>query len=276
VRSDSIVSPYSIGVIFLHPGCNMRCSYCVTEDSFSSMRQDQALGLLDFVAERAINTLVLGGGEPFTWAPGVVALAGEAKRRGFVVQVGTNGVALPEGYEHSEAIDRYILPLDAADAATHNRFRRYAGNHHGLICERLDRLNAAGKAVTVSTVVTAQNIDSLAALGVFLADYTLGGGRLHAWHLYRFIPEGRGGARHAKTLWVDEEAYHEACAVVKAMDLGFRIYKRRDMRHSATVDFFWYEGERIVVGSEVWGAAAAQRGRRPGLNRLLASQTVQE
>ena len=49
------------------------------------------------------------------------------------------------------------------------------------------------------------------------------------------------------------KAYDVACAQVKAMNLGFTIYKRKDMRHSKTVDFFWYEGEQIKVGSEVWG-----------------------
>jgi hypothetical protein len=45
---------------------------------------------------------------------------------------------------------------------------------------------------------------------------------------------------------------------MKAMDLGFTIFKRRDMRHSRTVDFFWYVGDRLVVGSEVWGDAAPE------------------
>jgi len=248
---------YSIGVIFLHPGCNMRCSFCVTDDTFSAMRYDQALRLLDFVKARSIDSVVLGGGEPFTWEPGVVRLAREAKDRCFIVQAGTNGLALPEGYERLDCIDRYVLPLDGADEATHNSLRHCSGGHHRIILGRLARLREAGKAVTISTVVTARNIGQLCALGHFLADYASSGAHLHAWHLYQFIPEGRGGAVNAKALRVDEPAYDAACAEVKAMDLGFTIYKRKDMRHSQSVDFFWYEGERIVVGSEVWGQPAA-------------------
>ena len=242
----------SIGVLFLTPLCNMSCTFCITDDALSTMRCDQALRLLDFVAARSINSLVIGGGEPFMWPHGVLRLAREAKRRGFVVQVGTNGLAMPAGYEYTDAVDRYVLPLDAPDAATHNRLRKCEGGHHRVILDRLERLAQAGKEVTVSTVVNAQNLHGLPDLGRFLQAYAARGGRLHAWHLYRFIPEGRGGAVNAHRLRLSEKTYDEACAEVKDMRLGFTIYKRKDMRHSKTVDFFWYSAEEIVVGSDMW------------------------
>lgn len=243
----------SIGVLFLHPGCNMSCSFCVTEDGFSTMRFDQGIVLLKRLRASGFDNVVLGGGEPFTWPFNVVRLAAEAKLLGFVTQVGTNGIALPPDYATVSGIDRYVLPLDAVSSTIHNQLRRYAGDHHSLILDRLACLLMAGKSVTVSTVVNAENIDGLPALGSFLADYVLGGGRLHAWHLYRFIPSGREGGRNASRLYVTEADYLGACAEVKGMDLGFTIYRRQDMRHSRTVDFFWYEGERLVAGSEVWG-----------------------
>ena len=236
----------------------MTCSFCVTGSNLSSMRRDQALSLLDTIADHGINNLVLGGGEPFTWEPGILSFAEMAKRRGFFVQVGTNGVALPEGYERTPWVDRFVLPLDGADAETHNRLRHYKEGHYQLIRERMARLREAGKSITVSTVVTAWNIDALPEIGVLLADDVLAGARLHAWHLYRFIPEGRGGRIHAAQLNVTETAYDAACAEIKSLDLGFTVFKRKDMRHSRTVDFFWYEGETLRVGSQVWGAKPAR------------------
>ena len=37
---------------------------------------------------------------------------------------------------------------------------------------------------------------------------------------------------------------------MKGRDLGFIVYKRRDMFHSRSVDFFWYEGDSIRVKSK--------------------------
>lgn len=254
---------YTIGVVLLHAGCNMTCTFCVTDDAVSSMRFDQALRLLDVLKMRAIDSLVLGGGEPFAWVPGVLRLAQAAKARGFQVQIGTNGVALPDGYERMDCVDRYVLPLESMDPATHNRMRIFGAGHHALILECMDQLRRAGKSVTVSTVVTAENIGRLPEIGVFLADYRLAGARLHAWHLYRFLPEGRGGGPNGARLYVSEDDYDAACAEVRAMDFGITVYKRRDMRHSKTVDFFWYEGEALKIGSQVWGVPAVRALAKP-------------
>lgn len=244
----------SIGVMMLHPGCNMRCRFCITDNRLSSMRGDQALWVLDHMQAMGMDNLVLGGGEPFLWEPGVIRLAEEAKRRAMFVQVGTNGVALPAGYERLECFDRYVLPLESAAPAAHDRMRCWVGSHHALILRRLEELAAAGKSITVSTVVTAENRSEIPVLAAFLADYALSGARLHAWHLYQFIPEGRGGARHADALRVREEDYDALCAEIKAMPLGFTVFKRKDMRHSRSVDFYWFEEGKPRIGSEVWGS----------------------
>lgn len=241
-----------IAVFFLHPGCNMVCTFCVTENAFSAMRFHQAVRLLDFVKGRGVDTVVLGGGEPFTWRHSLLALTREAKARRLFVQVGTNGTLLPDDFERIESIDRYVLPLDAADEAAHNHLRRFKNGHHGLILDRLQKLRVAGKSVTISTVVTAQNIHTLPAVADFLDAYWRSGGQLHAWHLYKFIAQGRGGRKNASSLDVSEDEYHAACADVKRRDLGFQVYKRKDMFHSKTVDFFWYQGDTIQIGSEVW------------------------
>ncbi len=266
----------SIAVLMLHPGCNMSCSYCVTENSMSSMRYEQALHVLDEAARRRIGNVVLGGGEPFTWRPGAMRLAREAKRRGFVVQIGTNGAAPPPGYERAEAVDRYVLPLDAATASAHDALRHYPDGHHRVIVERLTRLREAGKSVTVSTVVTALNLGEMETLAYFLNAYAREGGRLHAWHLYRFLPQGRGGARNAPRLRIGDATYEAACARAKAAARGYAVFKRKDMQHSRTVDFFWHEGARLCIGSECWrNTSVSDSGwiQRPETLALVSSST---
>lgn len=230
----------------------MHCTFCVTDDAMDTMTYAEAQRLLGHVRGRGIESIVLGGGEPFAWPHDTVRLAAWARAQGFFVQVGTNGIAMPTSGEDLGQIDRYVLPLDAADPVVHNDSRRFGHGHHQLVLERLAALRAMGASVTVSTVVTARNIDRLGPLAAYLCEYAADGGALHAWHLYKFLPEGRGGALHADDLSVADDAYGAACDAAKARCAGFRVYKRRDMRHSRTVDFFWQRHGRIRVGSETW------------------------
>lgn len=246
---------YQIAVIFLHGGCNMHCTFCATSEQVAALTFRETCDLLDMLERRGFVNVVLGGGEPFAWGEDTLSLAREAKARGFVVQIGTNGVAMPAGFAHEPAVDRYVLPLDGPDDASHNQLRHYGEGHFACVRDRLESLREAGKTVTISTVVTASNLDQLEGLGSFLHEYQLRGGRLHAWHLYKFVPEGRGGRAHRDALDISMEAYNSACARVKQARLPFQVFKRKDMFHSRTVDFFWREGDGIKVGSEVWGPA---------------------
>lgn len=238
--------------MFLHPGCNMTCKFCITENAFSSMTFEQAVSLLKFLKEESISNVVFGGGEPFSWGHDLLKLAKEAKEMGFFVQVGTNGIALPNGFEFVESIDRYVLPLDSMDENKHNYLRRYKNRHHSIVIDRLEELKLAKKSVTISTVVTRQNLNQLKEIGLFLKEYNQGFHQLHAWHLYQFMPEGREGRLNAPLLSIRSEDYHESCNELKQMDLGFMIYKRTDMYRSKSVDFFWYLGSELKIGSQVF------------------------
>ncbi|MFA6241182.1 MAG: radical SAM protein [Candidatus Hydrogenedentales bacterium] len=141
---------YRIAVVFLHPACNMTCSFCVTENGMDTMRYDQAAQLLDDLKQRGIDNIVLGGGEPFAWPHDTVALAETAKSHGFFVQIGTNGIAMPESYPSLACFDRYVLPLDSVDASVHNALRHHGPGHHALILDRLKALLSARNRAVIS------------------------------------------------------------------------------------------------------------------------------
>jgi MoaA/NifB/PqqE/SkfB family radical SAM enzyme len=246
------VPQHNIAVLMLHPGCNMRCPFCITDEKMTAMDRDQAITLLEELRQRRADTLVLGGGEPFTGQGDVLWLARESKARGFFVQIGTNGIAMPADYARRKEVDRYVLPFESADSRHHNRMRPWKESHHSLILDRLEELREAGREVTISTVVNAENRRSLPEIAAFLSAWQAHGGQLHAWHLYRFIPAGRGGARNAGRLAIDTGAYHDAADAVRDLYPEITIFKRQDMRHSRTVDFFWFEGAWLRIGSEVW------------------------
>ena len=226
-----------VGVVMLQSACNMTCTFCITEDSLPTMSFVQAVALLENLHEKGIRNVVFGGGEPFKWPFDLVALTRRAKAMGFLVQVGTNGIALPPRFESIKSIDRYVLPLDAASPAIHNGMRRFKERHHSIILERLETLKGAGKEVTIGTVVTRQNLLHLPDIADFLEGYQREGGRIHAWHLYRFLPEGRGGSINASYHSISEEEYDLAIREIRSRPLSFQTYKRKNMYRSKTVGF---------------------------------------
>jgi MoaA/NifB/PqqE/SkfB family radical SAM enzyme len=243
------IAPYNVAVIFLHPACNMTCTFCITEDHFDAMTQDQAVGLLRLLKEEGFRSVVLGGGEPFQWPGDLLGLTREAKRLGFLVQIGTNAIALPEGFASVETIDRYVIPLESASSEVHNAMRFYKNRHHELIIGCLNRLRDAHKSVTLSTIITKINKDGLKSLAEFLMDLDRPRPFIHAWHLYKFIPEGRGGKSNADALMVSEQDYNNVCGQVLGMGLPFKVYRRKDMYRSRSVDFFWFEHGRLQRSS---------------------------
>ncbi|HJW08976.1 MAG TPA: radical SAM protein [Holophagaceae bacterium] len=246
-----------IASLFLTPVCDMQCRFCAAEEDFSAMTPDQAQRLLRGLRAWGFDNIVLGGGEPFMWPHGVESLSRSARDLGFLVQVCTNGIRLPDGFERSPGIHRYILPLEAMDPSLHDSLRVHRNGHHALVLDRMETLAAAGRELTVSTVVTQANLDQLPAIADHLRGLKARGARVHAWHLYRFLPVGRGGAIHGASLRVSREAYLQACASLRRGNPDLTLFRRDDMFHPGCVEFFWFDGERLRWGSPVAPPAAS-------------------
>ena len=241
-----------IASLFLTPLCDMGCRFCASESDFSVMSFDEATSLLSALRGR-VDGVVLGGGEPFLWPHDLAKLACLACDMGLRVQVCTNGVSMPTGFDRIEAIHRYILPLEAMDPALHDTLRiRPGGGHHGIVMDRIEVLAKAGREITLSTVVTSKNISELQAIAEWLTWQSLVGLKVHAWHLYRFLPVGRGGVPHGQELTVDREAYLQACDAMKSAGLPFQVMRRDDMTRASTVEFCWFENGRLRLGSEAF------------------------
>lgn len=256
--------PFTVAVLFLQPQCNMTCTFCVTEDDFDVMDVDRAVESLEWLEAHGVRTVTFGGGEPFDWPGDVSRLARVAKGLGLRVQVGTNGVALPDDFQQLECFDRWILPLESIDPGVHERMRLYQRRHQSVILERLEALREVSKSVTISTVLTAVNEPSVLDLAEFLRRYQGEGGNIHAWHLYRFLPLGRGGARNRAALEIPEARARALCTAVKVRDLPFTVFSRPDMYRSRTVEFFWQKDGRIVSGSEALHAEGRERTQGTG------------
>ncbi len=236
-----------VAVVFLQPGCGMRCQFCITEDGFDAMSFATAAELLRVLAARGVGCVTFGGGEPFAWPGDLIGLARHGQGLGLRVQVGTACVGLPEGFAALDCFDRFVLPIESLDAGVHNELRPYRGRHLELVLSVLSELGRARRSVTLSTVITAKNRHGLLDLAEFLRGYHSEFGTVHAWHLYQFLPLGRGGARYADSLLIPEADYRHCCELVLASDLPFRVFRRRDMYQSRSVGFFWSQAGEIVT-----------------------------
>jgi len=237
-----MIAPHKwIASVFLLPDCNLSCSFCASELGFETATFAQVAELLHDLRGTSIRSVVFGGGEPTLWPHGLERICRLAARLGFLVQVCTNGVALPEGFERMEGVKRFILPIEAADAETHDDLRVSRRQHLQVVLERVRALTAAGREMTFSTVVTSRNLDRLAEIGRLLGSLRTGGARIHAWHVYRFVPLGRGGAGDPAGLSVDTTAFLRACEGAKRLPLEFPVYRRDDLFASTSVEFFWFE-----------------------------------
>jgi len=239
-----------IATIFLLPDCDLACRFCASDLGFDRMDFAQAQNLISQLAASGYESVVLGGGEPLLWEGGLIRLAQHAKSLGLITQLNTNGVAWTEELLNNHAIDRVILPLDGAIPATHDWLRKPRGGHFELVQSRLKDIQAAGKEATIGTVICANNMDEIPQLARGLDSLVESGLKIHAWHLYRFRPVGRGGAVQGREaeLGLSEAEFKWLCKPLQATDRSFRIYRRPDMTSSREVDFLWFDKGALQTG----------------------------
>lgn len=237
----------TIASFFLLPDCLMACRFCGSARRFDTLSQGESEALLEAVAERGIRSVVLGGGEPLLWPHDLDGLMARARELGIHVQLCTSGLHLPADPALWPRAEGIILPLEAMDSRIHDRLRRGPESHHRQVLSHLEALVASGTRITVSTVVTKENLAELPRIGAHLDGLAARGLHLHAWHLYRFIPFGRGGARNREALGISMEAYQNAAKAEQAVPRPYRVYRRSDLRHPSTVVYLWKERGEVRI-----------------------------
>jgi MoaA/NifB/PqqE/SkfB family radical SAM enzyme len=234
-----------VAVVMLTPACDMACPYCGAESGFRALGEGEAAGLMEGLARAGFRSVVLGGGEPFCWGGDLRRLAAAAKARGLEVQVGSNLRRLPVDAPRWDEVDRWVLPLEAAEAEAHDALRPGLPSHFGVVRAALESFQRAGREVTVSSVARPGAEGDLHGLGAFLRAQRLRGLRLHAWHLYRFQAMGRGGASHAARFQQTERAWGALSGGLRSQFPDLPLLLRPDLLHSREVAFFWGSAEGL-------------------------------
>lgn len=172
--------------------CNLSCVHCrrlaTADGPAGELTTQQARRLIDSAAELGRPIFVFSGGEPLLredWAQ----LAGHARDKDLITALATNGTLIDaEAAERIAAagFHRVSVSLDAADAATHDRFRNVPGAFDRAV-SGVEALRRAGAAVQINASICLGNLDQLPRL--YELARRLGAVALH---LFLLVPVGCG------------------------------------------------------------------------------------
>jgi radical SAM protein with 4Fe4S-binding SPASM domain len=192
--------------------CNAECIHCYSNSgphasSDGDLSTDEAIGVIDQLADAGLLVLAFSGGEPLLrqdW----VELVAHAVARGLGVNVGTNGSTITPATAHrlqSLGVKSVTVSLDSDKPDLHDRFRRLPGLHtRATAAIRL--LAHAGVRVVAGFTPTRLNWQDGPAV-VALA-HELGAA---AANLSEYVPAGRGsidlalepeGLRNVLDTWI--------------------------------------------------------------------------
>lgn len=237
----------TIASLFLHPDCDLACTFCGAETGFDTMSPGQVSQLVDALAGRSYESVVFGGGEPLLWPHDLEAAARGAQAAGLLVQVSTHGWHLEKRMIRNEAVGRFLLPLEAANPALHDALR--GKGHHARVMHAIESCFEAGREVTITTVLCRPNLSAARSLAAWLEAWNEGGAPLHAWHVYRFTPTGRRGRREEGALAIGAGEFREAVRAMRQEAPGVTIFRRDDFLRASRVEYFWYEQGVLRLGS---------------------------
>ena len=160
------------GTLELTHRCQLRCVHCYGGDQSrirraaqDELNTDQWTTLLHQAAEAGCVDLLLTGGEPLL-RPDFSVIYEQAKRRGFVVTIFTNGIHLTDElralfFDWPPFLVE--ITIYGCMATTHDRVTQVPGSFRKTI-KNIERLLASGVRVGLKTVLMWPNVDEAEAM----------------------------------------------------------------------------------------------------------------
>lgn len=152
-------------------GCNLRCPYCYASSEKAlpgELTTDEALGLMNQIADMGASTVVFTGGEAMMRRD-LFDIVRHARAAGLRTNIITNGTFIRKietARTMAEIFDRVTVSVDGATAEQHEPTR--GRGTFAKVIKALELLNEAGVEPVINHVVTADNaehIAEVAALG---------------------------------------------------------------------------------------------------------------
>ena len=188
----SLSAPFLVVWDFTHK-CNLACKHCYSNSGAvqeEELTTEQALAVVDQLAEAGVTALAFSGGEPLTRSD-FFEVARHASDHGLYVSLASNGTLLTKEnvQKIKQAKVNYIdVSIDGASAKTHDEFRGVPGTFDKALAG-LKNCVEADLCVCIATTVGKNNMAELPAI-IDLAE------AIHAerFTYFNFIPTGRGKA----------------------------------------------------------------------------------
>ena len=194
----SLCAPFLVVWDFTHK-CNLNCQHCYSNSGAvqeEELTTQQALAVVDQLADAGVTALAFSGGEPLTRRD-FFEVARYAADKGLYVSLASNGTLLTKEnvQKLKQAKVNYVdISIDGATAKTHDAFRCVPGAFDKAMAG-LKNCVDADLCVCIATTTTKNNLEEMPAI-ITLAE-EIGAER---FTYFNFIPTGRGKAHFDQDL----------------------------------------------------------------------------
>jgi len=197
-----LYAPFLVVWDFTHK-CNLSCKHCYSNSGLileEELSTQQALDVVDQLADAGVTALAFSGGEPLSRGD-FFEVAHHAVERGLYVSVATNGTLLTK--ENVRKLKQtgvhYVeVSIDGATARTHDEFRGVPGAFEKAVAGIRNAIEE-DLCACIATTATKSNLAEMPGV-VDLAE-KLGAER---FTYFNFVPTGRGKAHYDQDLTPDE------------------------------------------------------------------------
>lgn len=180
--------------------CALACTHCRAEAQPRAhpdeLDTDEALSLIDQIADLAPPILVITGGDPLMRRD-VFQLVERAVGRGLRVAVSPTTTVLASRERLARLAELGVqmihVSVDGADAETHDAFRGVPGTFDRAI-QTLEHLRDLGMPVQVGTTLARHNLHQMAAMADFMTAHGV-----RVWNVFYLVPTGRARAEQMIT-----------------------------------------------------------------------------
>jgi len=171
--------------------CNARCLHCSSNSAkclADELNTEEALGLMESLADAGVLDLAVSGGEPLLRRD-LFRIISHARRLGIAVGVGTNGTTITRAVAKRLAdagVNRLQVSVDGLPAS-HDMLRCWPGLYQRAL-QAIDTARNIGLRVHICCTISRINFHELEEF-VALVATSMGVSRLN---LSRYVPTGRG------------------------------------------------------------------------------------
>ena len=239
--------------------CNLACVHCRASANMGphegELGTEEALSLLDQIAEIAKPIIILTGGEPLLRSD-IFDITRHGTRLGLRMVMALNGTLVTEKIARQLAdsgIQRISVSIDGASAETHDRFRQVKGAFEGTL-RGIELIKNAGLEFQINTTITKTNLDQIPAI----QDLAVELGAV-AHHIFLLVPTGRGkyivdqaidAAEYERTLnwFYDQRASTPLQLKATCAPHYYRILRQRAKEEGISVNFQTHGLDAVTRG----------------------------